>query len=123
VLAVAFSPEGKHLAVAEGVFNNEPLGVTEVPAVGPGDRKKPGPAREGVPEKPPGEVTIWDIASGKEVLHLHGHSAAVADVVFSPDGKTLASAGWDRTVKIWDRKNGQELHSLTGHTGVVGRVA
>ena len=35
---------------------------------------------------------------------------------FSPDGKRLASAAADQTVKVWDAQTGQELLTLKGHT-------
>jgi WD40 repeat protein len=44
-------------------------------------------------------------------------------VAFSPDGKRLASACQDKTVRVWDAQTGQELLSLKGHTAKVNSVA
>jgi WD40 repeat protein len=54
---------------------------------------------------------------------LEGHSDGVFAVAFSPDGKTLASASWDRTVKLWDAGSGSVLQTLEGHSGEVCVVA
>jgi WD40 repeat protein len=44
--------------------------------------------------------------------------------VFSPDGRTVLSAGnHDQTVKLWDVATGKELRSFTGHVGPVHAVA
>jgi WD40 repeat protein len=44
-------------------------------------------------------------------------------VAFSPDGKRLASAGRDQTVKVWDAATGQALLTLKGHTSNIECVA
>jgi WD40 repeat protein len=61
-------------------------------------------------------LKLWDAASGKEILTLKGHTSWVFGVAFSPDGRHLASASWDRTVKVWDAATGQDLITLKGHT-------
>jgi WD40 repeat protein len=55
----------------------------------------------------------------KPVADLEGHTAAVRSVCFSPDGKLLASAGEDETVKLWDAQTGKEVRTLPGHKGPV----
>jgi WD40 repeat protein len=44
-------------------------------------------------------------------------------VVFSPDGKRLASAAWETTAKVWDADNGQEIQSIKVLTTRVRSVA
>ena len=44
-------------------------------------------------------------------------------MAFSPDGRRLASASHDGTVKVWDATTGQETLTLHGHTGQVSSVA
>ncbi len=58
-----------------------------------------------------------------DVLTLRGHAGEVAAVAFSPDGRHLASASHDRTVRIWNVKTGQLVRTLTGHNDVVYCVA
>jgi WD40 repeat protein len=55
-------------------------------------------------------------------LTLKGHTAPVKNAVFSPDGKWIATASADHTVKIWSYE-AQYLHTLAGHSGAVNSVA
>ena len=51
-----------------------------------------------------------------------GQFNQVFSVAFSPDGKTLASGSWDKTIKLWDFETGKQLRTLTGHLSVVMSV-
>jgi eukaryotic-like serine/threonine-protein kinase len=53
---------------------------------------------------------------------LRGHTGTVHAAVFSPDGETLATAGFDRTIRLWNVRSGQ-ARVLTGHNGVVYDLA
>jgi WD40 repeat protein len=44
-------------------------------------------------------------------------------VAFSPDGRTLASGGWDGTVRLWSVPVAQEVLTLAGHKGKVTALA
>jgi len=50
-----------------------------------------------------------------------GHQDAVNSISFSPDGKTIASGSWDKTIKLWNIESG-ESQTLSGHTDKVWRV-
>ncbi|MFM6843584.1 MAG: trypsin-like peptidase domain-containing protein, partial [Dolichospermum sp.] len=54
---------------------------------------------------------------------LRGHSDGVDLVAWSPDGRTLASGSWDKTIKIWDGRTGNLLRTLSGHSYSVSSVA
>jgi WD40 repeat protein len=76
----------------------------------------------------PGEPPVINIQPGAGLVIRHratlrGHSDAVWSVAFSPDDRTLASAGVDRTIKLWDVLAGHEVLQLTGHRGEVRQVA
>jgi WD40 repeat protein len=50
-------------------------------------------------------------------------SREISSVAFSPDGKTLASGGLDRTIRLWDATTGKEARRLTGHQHFVSWLA
>nr|VFJ65803.1 MAG: WD domain-containing protein, G-beta repeat-containing protein [Candidatus Kentron sp. FW] len=65
------------------------------------------------------KVTLWDAASGQRIRVLGKHGDMMNDVVWSPDGRILASCSNDRTVRLWDPKTGRVLRELRGHIDAV----
>jgi hypothetical protein len=48
------------------------------------------------------ELCVWDLATGREIARLPGHSVVARSLAVSPDGKTLASGGSEGAVLLWD---------------------
>jgi curved DNA-binding protein CbpA/ribosomal protein L40E/DNA-binding beta-propeller fold protein YncE len=106
VKAIAFSPDGKSLAS--------------------GSATKKGKADVD-------EVTLWDVPSGMWQMTFEGHggafimiwaeqSGSVRGLAFSPDGKTLATASEDWSIKLWDVTTGKMKRRLK-HSKPVRAVA
>src|SRR5262249_11536989 len=60
----------------------------------------------------PGEVKLWDLATGSEGRSFQGKQNGVYALAFAPDGQTLATASFDQMVRLWDVATGRELSSL-----------
>lgn len=67
-------------------------------------------------------VWIWNAENGQRVRTLGGMKEPVLDVAFSPDGKLLAAASADNTVRLYDA-NGNVRATLQGHSDWVNAVA
>jgi serine/threonine protein kinase/WD40 repeat protein len=65
-------------------------------------------------------VRIWNLAGADEKLDLPGHAAGINSVVFSPDGKLLATSGGDHKVKIWNPTTCRLVKQLDFSTPVEG---
>jgi WD40 repeat protein len=119
---VAFSPEGRTLAVSQNntivqlwdmqtkrlqhTFN-VPRHITAFGFSPDGALLAAGDER--------GAIKLWNTQTGKVLHTLVGHRHRIGCVAISPDGKTLASGGEDHVVKLWDVRTGQEVASLHAH--------
>lgn len=58
---------------------------------------------------------VWDPETGKDLIHLRGHTDRIVSIRFSASGEKIVTASWDGTARIWDAKTGNELQVLKGH--------
>ena len=102
---VAYSPDGKVLATCCDDERYER---------GPEDRRS----------RPTGNVVrLWEVATGRLLLELNGHTTGVEVVTFSPDGRSLATGAWDGTIRMWEIASGRELARFTDDGCFVNHVA
>jgi len=122
VTSLAFTPDGRILATG-GVEAKANIDIaammnaamTQKPKKG---SKQPDPAdmMKDLKVEAVGQVKLWDVSTGQQIAAFTGHGRGVSKVVFSRDGKLLASGSTDNTIKIWDVATQSELRTLTGHT-------
>ncbi|MBX3747113.1 MAG: protein kinase [Verrucomicrobiae bacterium] len=89
---LAFSPDGRWLAIAAGQRYGDGI---------------------------PGEVRIWDTSNWQLRLTLAGVRDWLTRVKFSPDGKWVAASGSGGFVKVWEAATGREVFELPGLSGIV----
>ena len=142
VCAIAFSPDDTLLAAAGGKLWHEErrfTGEVKLWDVATGREVR---TIHGDPWEDPGALNfiafspdstrlvsgarsfeVWDAATGAGTCHPARHPGGVTCAVFSPNGKLLASAGHDMSVRLWDLVTGAEVRVLTGHCGRVTSLA
>lgn len=68
-------------------------------------------------------ISLWDLATGKYVGCLAGHTDRIPALVWHPSGKFLVSAGWDTTARVWDATTLQPVVLFNSHATQVNAVA
>lgn len=67
-----------------------------------------------------GKISPKETSMGYRLVRgLSGHTDVIGRISWSPDGRLLASASRDRTLRIWNPQTGQVKHVLDGHKGWV----
>ncbi len=91
----------------------------------PGADQPPAPDQTSDQRSEPLEESTPATAGGWWLLlrTLMGHGSGELSVAFSPDGRTLASGSWDRTIRLWRIPDGALLRTLEGHRYGVSSVA
>lgn len=129
VMSVAYSPDGRTLAVGDSGRN---LVLWEVSSRQEIVRAHFPAAVKGLAFSPDGgtlalvqgwSVVLWDVASRKTRARLRGHKDAVWALAFLPDGQTLVTGSLDGTVRLWDVASGKERRAFDWKIGKVYTVA
>ncbi len=132
VFCVAFSPDGRQLALASrDVADICDLSSPRRPIV----QRLRGHANfiYSVAFSPDGRsvatggwdktIRLWDRMTGTQLQALIGHRGFVRSLAFSADGTQLVSGSEDKSVRRWDLAGGGENAAFHGHTGFVHCVA
>jgi WD40 repeat protein len=123
--AVAFSADGRIVAsgaddgivklwiVGEQkevrVLDEQPLPVTGLAFYGGSLASSTGDWRN---NQRPGELRLWEVASGRELALLKGHASEIKCVAIDPKGRLLASTASNGDVRLWDLVDRTELRTI-----------
>ncbi len=104
-----------------------------------GTRAATGSWNDSVPPALPGDrplarassVKVWDLTTGRELLHIAGPGDPINALAFSPDGNRLAAAFGERLgatprpglVRVWELPGGREVYTLKAHGRAAGAIA
>ena len=108
----------------EGPLFNSDLGITFSR-----DGRRVVIARNGASRRGVFVLSVWDARTGKEVAVLpddpdrQEHNGVIAALALSPDGKTLATASWDHSIRLWDLDGLRRRSVLQGHLNEVWTLA
>jgi len=100
VYSIAVSPDGRHIITGSGSDGRHTASASEVDT-----------------------IKIWNMATGSEVMTMHGHNDDVQAVALSPDGRGIASGDDEGVIKIWDAASGAELKTIQGHRDMIETIA
>jgi WD40 repeat protein len=129
-LRFVLAPDGKTLAATRNQLVDSGVvlwdAVKGTPRLKLADRGEPGafaPDGRLVAILDGKEVRLLDTATGAVARRIVGNGVRVLAAAFSPDGRTLAIGGVERTVSLWEVATGQLRARRTGHDAAVDCVA
>ena len=70
-----------------------------------------------------GQIIILDAVTGSQMAVFSGHTNRVFSLTFLPNGTSLVSGSWDKSIKLWDMQTGGVIKTFQGHTRPVYSVS